>query len=352
MKKNHTDFLRKISSSILDYSWLLKFIISSAIIISVISFSLTLDEILEKSKIDPDFAWDMYLSYISQINSTLSKEESEQIEKVGRKLNAKRKLKDFEFALYENVPKLIEFLKSSNFNPNFKYYILEIFGEENLMKYMEENFNRDIETLVLFNVLSIDILDTEYVNKILNVIITDKLSRERFISVVLPRMKDNEKLAKVLLQKLYSEYSRTLKQNKETLLSLYREFRIRNYTHDKFEAIVNKTNVWYYKFFSTIINFFSNLFGLLGTLFKNLLFFIVFIFTIIVITLLVLPIIRYRIFYALGLKRYAAATYRKIVDKDPLNEEKRLVLAQLYEEAGMYEEAMNEYNFLKRIKIE
>ncbi|MGB9614030.1 MAG: tetratricopeptide repeat protein, partial [Fervidobacterium sp.] len=65
-----------------------------------------------------------------------------------------------------------------------------------------------------------------------------------------------------------------------------------------------------------------------------------------------IKIIRYRIFLLLGMKKAAVLTYKRIVEKDPLNEEKRLKLAQLYENAGMYEEAMNEYNFLKRIRLE
>ncbi|HOK34229.1 MAG TPA: tetratricopeptide repeat protein, partial [Fervidobacterium sp.] len=73
---------------------------------------------------------------------------------------------------------------------------------------------------------------------------------------------------------------------------------------------------------------------------------------ILIVLLLIIPSIRYRLYLLLGLKSKAAGVYKKIVDKDPFDEEKRLRLAQLYEEAGMYEEAMNEYNFLKRIKLE
>ncbi|MFN3691777.1 MAG: tetratricopeptide repeat protein, partial [Fervidobacterium sp.] len=64
------------------------------------------------------------------------------------------------------------------------------------------------------------------------------------------------------------------------------------------------------------------------------------------------PFIRHKFFVVFGMKKRAALAYKKIVEKDPLNEEKRLKLAQLYEEAGMYDEALNEYNFIKTLKID
>jgi len=346
MKKNLLVFRRKNDPEIL-----LPIFILCLIALSTLTFPITLDNILEKAKIDPDFAWDMYLSYISQLSPTISKAESEKIEKIGRILNAKRKLKEYDFALTESIPKLIAFLKSSKLSQETKFYILEIFGEDNLIAYLDENLSKDINTLLLLDIISIDTINGRYYSRVLDLISKDENKRNEFFEVVLKRIDNSSELTKRLLDELYSKYSESPKEYKEyreEIITLYNEFRAHNYKHTKFENIIAKQNSWYRK----VLSFLSDIFNSLSPLFLELNFLIMLLLIIAVTILFSMPIVRYKILYALGLKKQAASTYRRIVDKDPLNEEKRLILAQLYEEAGMYEEAMNEYNFLKRIKIE
>ena len=343
MKKNLLAFHRK------NDPWtLLPIFILCLTALSTLTFPITLDDILEKAKIDPDFAWDMYLSYISQLSPTISKAESEKIEKIGRVLNAKRKLKEYDFALTESIPKLIAFLKSSKLSQKTKFYILEIFGEDNLIAYLDEKLSKDINTLLLLDIISIDTINGRYYSRVLNLISKDENKRNEFFEVVLKRVDNSSELTKRLLDELYSKYLESPKEYREEIIALYKEFRVHNYKHTKFENIIAKQNSWYRK----VLSFLSDIFNSLSPLFLELNFLIMLLLIIAVTILFSMPIVRYKILYALGLKKQAASTYRRIVDKDPLNEEKRLILAQLYEEAGMYEEAMNEYNFLKRIKIE
>ncbi|PHJ12346.1 hypothetical protein IM41_07765, partial [Fervidobacterium sp. SC_NGM5_G05] len=101
MKKSRLDFL--------------KILIGLAIIVLINSkvLSLNLNEILEKSKSDPEFAWNMYLIYISQVSNEQSQYiNSDEIDKVGKKIYAKRKLVQYKFALDEDVDGLIDFLKT------------------------------------------------------------------------------------------------------------------------------------------------------------------------------------------------------------------------------------------------
>ncbi len=55
------------------------------------------------------------------------------------------------------------------------------------------------------------------------------------------------------------------------------------------------------------------------------------------------------LYYHIGLKKKALLCYKKIVEKDPTNPEIRLKLALLYEKLGMQEEAMKEYEIIKKL---
>ncbi|AMW32117.2 hypothetical protein SAMN04488510_12924 [Fervidobacterium changbaicum] len=325
---------------------LLTFIIALILLTPATSFCLSLGEILEKSKEDPDFAWDMYLSYISQLSPYVSNEESRRIEQLGRILNAKRKLKDFDFALKEDVDGLIKFLKTSTLKPNLKYYILEIFGEEKLIDYLNSNLSRNIDALLILNVLTIDVKD--YAKDVLEIISKDTKTKEKLFSEVLKNLEKRNAFVQYVLEELYQRYADADKEMKARILELYKDFKAHGFVDERFERILAKKNKLWFVIWSSVKEFFSHLLNV-G---KNLLFSTVFLVVLVVIVLFSIRYTRYEIFYLLGLKKLAAQTYRKIVDKDPLNEEKRLRLAQLYEEAGMFEEAMNEYNFLKRIKLE
>ncbi|MGC8955964.1 MAG: hypothetical protein ACP5JS_07755, partial [Fervidobacterium sp.] len=126
MKKNLLVFLKTIVALIL--------LVSS--LFSPLLFSISVNDILEKSKSDPEFAWDMYLTYISQLSEatdTFAK-ESKLIDELGKKLYAKRKLSNLDFAIKEDIPGLINFLKKNAIS-EIKYYILDIFTEDVLREY-------------------------------------------------------------------------------------------------------------------------------------------------------------------------------------------------------------------------
>jgi tetratricopeptide (TPR) repeat protein len=313
------------------------------------AFGLTLDEILEKSKTDPDFAWDMYLSFISQLSSNVSTVESKKIEQVGRIINAKRKLKELDFAIKEDIEGLIRFLKTNSIDSTLKYLILEIFGEENLEKYLNNNLSHNLDVLLLTNILTVDVKD--YAESVLDVITRDDKAKKQFLDIVLKRLDKKDVFINSIFEYMYQRYSNTDKDDKEIrsrILELYKDFKAAGYTDTRFESILNKTNKTWYKFWHSFLEFSSRLSQFADN-------FVFVTFGLVVVSILVLfslKFVRYKIFYILGFKKLAALTYRRIVDKDPLNEDKRLTLAQLYEEAGMFEEAMNEYNFLKRIKLE
>lgn len=312
----------------------------------VIVFGLTLDEILEKSKSDPDFAWDMYLSYISQLSPNVSASESKKIEQVGRIINAKRKLKELDFAVKEDIEGLIKFLKTNSIKTTLKYYILEIFREETLAEYLNNNLSHNLDVLLLTNILTIDVKD--YVESVLNVISQDDKAKKHFLDTVLKRLEKKDVFVNAIFEELYQRYSNAEKETRNRILELYKDFKTYRYSDARFEKILNKTSKTWYKFWHSFMEFSSRLSQFADN-------FVFVIFGLVVVSILVLfslKFVRYKIFYILGFKKLAALTYRKIVDEDPLNEDKRLTLAQLYEEAGMFEEAMNEYNFLKRIKLE
>uniref|UniRef100_A0A7V4KCI4 Tetratricopeptide repeat protein n=1 Tax=Fervidobacterium pennivorans TaxID=93466 RepID=A0A7V4KCI4_FERPE len=311
-----------------------------------IVFGLTLEEILEKSKTDPDFAWDMYLSYISQLSPNVSTSESKKIEQVGRILNAKRKLKMLDFAIKEDVEGLIRFLKTSSIQSTMKYHILEIFGEENLVEYLDKNLSHNLEVLLLTNIFTVDV--KHYAESVLDVISRDAKAKEKFLDIILKRLEKKDMFVNAMFEKMYQRYSSAEKEIRTSILELYKDFKTYGYTDTRFENILNKTSKTWYKFWHS----FMEISSYLSRFADNFVFLTVALAIVTMLVLFSISFVRYKIFYILGLKKFAALTYRKIVDKDPLNEDKRLTLAQLYEEAGMFEEAMNEYNFLKRIKLE
>ncbi|MBP8657766.1 MAG: hypothetical protein KBH80_05140, partial [Fervidobacterium sp.] len=120
MKKNLTDSVRIV-------------VILLMVICSVVAFSITVQEIRDKSKEDPDFAWDMYLAYLS------SSDNPDQLQDLGRLIYAKRKLKDYDFVLKEDVNGLLDFLAVHEFTTTGKYYLFDVFDKEFLIKYLSDN---------------------------------------------------------------------------------------------------------------------------------------------------------------------------------------------------------------------
>lgn len=312
--------------------------------------SLNLNEILEKSKSDPEFAWNMYLIYISQLSNEQSQYiNSDEIDKVGKKIYAKRKLVQYKFALDEDVDGLIDFLKTNAITEKTKYLLLDIFDEESLSNNLLKNLKNNIDSLFLLKIIRIP--DKNQLSKSLMALLEQKTLLKKFFETVLPSLPQQikDELLNMIIEEItnYVKNKDITNEKKTSLAAMYQDM-LKYYPSYKNPFIERKlklnknilVSIWQF-----LIKFSFNTLSNIGVLI-----------TITLLTALLISFalrnIRYRIFLLLGLKRLAALSYKRIVEKDPLNEEKRLKLAQLYEAAGMFDEALNEYNFLKRIKFE
>lgn len=324
----------------------------------VVGNTITVEDILNKSKSDPEFAWDMYLLYISselsqkslewQDSDSQVKNSEFDIERLGKFLHAKRKLKKYEFAVKEDVIGLINFLNTNNPTEIMKFHIIEIFTEERLWNYLIDSMQRVPESILLLNI--IDIYDSKLiVNNIL------KNSDEKYFNLLLSQIFPKLQNKDILLQELVKEIERFYlsapeEDKKEKYESFYNVIKKHypEYRLATLEKYKNNGN------FRNILEFFGTLKIKILKLSRQSILSIIVLLGLIIIfsTFFASPFVQYTFFRLLGLRKKAVLSYKKVVEKDPLNEEKRFKLAQLYEEAGMYEEAMSEYNFIKRLKID
>ncbi|MCX7654673.1 MAG: hypothetical protein N2Z58_08375 [Fervidobacterium sp.] len=339
MKKNRTAFLK------------IKILII-VILSNFLAFSLTVEDIIAKSKVDPEFAWDMYLLYISNQQTS----DTETIDKLGKFLHAKRKLKDYEFAVKEDIEGLVNFLKSASLTKVMRYYLIDIFNKDTLLDYAINNVQNNPDVLYLFDVI-IDVINEYDYEKIseelINVLLKDggKKGYVQILSKVQSKDKLLRSIVKVLFEKLSKEKT---EEKKQRYLEIYNS--IVEYYPEYKEPNLKSS---YKSSTPALKNLQENIQKLLEIISKKmfsslkyLLLLVVAVCILLFSILLSFPIVRYYVWLTFGIWRKAALNYRKVVEKDPLNENKRLKLAQLYEKAGMYDEALNEYNFLKRIKLE
>ncbi len=350
MKQNLSDCQKSI-----DFQVFFKSFFVAVILLSSFVFSLTLDEIVEKSKSDPEFAWDMYLVYVSRLGSSISKDEEEKIERIGRLLNAKRKLKDYEFAVKEDLSQLVQFSENFEIPKSSQYYIIEIFGTERIVNFINENISKDLSVIILLNFLpEAEHFFEKFIHQIIQILLEDKKAREYFVKNIIKKL-DIVDAGSKLLKHLYKQYSESDENQRVKLLELYMYFSNDGYKLQEMEELFLKEEKNKISWHKRISIWLAEHLKKLGSIKLSS-----YVQKLIITVLIILPITivfafrypRYVLFRTFGLKKHAASIYKKIVEKDPFNPEKRLKLAQLFEEAGMYEEAFNEYNFLKRIKIE
>ncbi|MEN6590424.1 MAG: tetratricopeptide repeat protein [Fervidobacterium sp.] len=365
-------------------------VILLVVISSTVVLPITVQEIRDKSKEDPDFAWDMYLAYLS------SSDNPDQLQDLGRLIYAKRKLKDYDFVLKEDVNGLLDFLAVHEFTTTGKYYLFDVFDKEFLIKYLSDNLENKSTTVYLFKLFpermndyleqlfpkilhddkvrtfifsnvvgkyqSADEFKTEFFDKLFQTYenATSATQRKEYIDVyVAIKSIDEQKYADARFEKELTSLARStdatlLSSNKDDSMSVTGSAtKSISDTSTTADATVtqsagtqnaNGAKISPSSSSSTFLKF--------NAIKIRPVYLILIALAILIVLLLIIPSIRYRLYLLLGLKSKAAGVYKKIVDKDPFDEEKRLRLAQLYEEAGMYEEAMNEYNFLKRIKLE
>ncbi len=346
-------------------------IISSAVVLPI-----TVQEIRDKSKEDPDFAWDMYLAYLS------SSKAPDQLQDLGRLIYAKRKLKDYDFVLREDVNGLLDFLAVHEFTTTGKYYLFDVFDKEFLVKYLSDNLETNTAAVYLFKLFPERMSD--YLEQLFPKLLQDNEIRTFIFSNVVGKYPEADGFATEFFDKLFQTYEKvtSVVQRKE-YLDVYVAIKFidgQKYSDVRFEKELTSLAGSATKGISDIgtsvdatvtqsagaqnvngakasespssTSSSSSPFSKFNAIKIRPVYLILIALAILIILLLIIPSIRYRLYLLFGLKSKAAGVYKKVVDKDPFDEEKRLRLAQLYEEAGMYEEAMNEYNFLKRIKLE
>ncbi|HOA17650.1 MAG TPA: tetratricopeptide repeat protein [Fervidobacterium sp.] len=376
-------------------------VILLVVISSTVVLPITVQEIRDKSKEDPDFAWDMYLAYLS------SSKNPDQLQDLGRLIYAKRKLKDYDFVLKEDVNGLLDFLAVHEFTTTGKYYLFDVFDKEFLIKYLSDNLENNSATVYLFKLFPERMND--YLEQLFPKILHNDKIRAFIFSNVVGKYQSADEFKTEFFDKLFQTYEKvtSVVQRKE-YLDVYVAIKLidgQKYADVRFEkeltSLAKNVNVANPSADATLLS--SNKVdnkddgaSVTGSATKSIsdtsttadatvtqsagtqnangakispssssstflkfnaikirpVYLILIALAILIVLLLIIPSIRYRLYLLLGLKSKAAGVYKKIVDKDPFDEEKRLRLAQLYEEAGMYEEAMNEYNFLKRIKLE
>ncbi len=321
-----TEYTKKISK-----------ILVTLVLVSIFAcslFSQSLEKIIETSKEDPEFAWDMYLSFLQ--SATITTENESEIENIGKMIHSKRVLKEYEFAVKEDINGLIDFLKNNQPSLKMKTHIFNIFTD---LDSILENFDpKNPEILYLLSLYG-NYSYRELFEKIYNYSLENPQDLEKFYNIFSTMKKENFFSASMinLLEERTSE--KLSKEEKAKLSTVYKFFAEKGFKDKRLEKTLGIKSINLIKL---------NLEFLSG--FKD--YWFIYLLAIGIIILFAIKITRFYIFYALGLKRLAVSTYKKIVEKDPLDERKRLKLAQLYESVGMYEEAMNEYNFLSRIKLE
>ncbi|HOK87268.1 MAG TPA: tetratricopeptide repeat protein [Fervidobacterium sp.] len=335
-------------------------VILMVIISSFVGLPITVQEIRERSKEDPEFAWDMYLVYLSSIDNP------DQFQDLGRFLYAKRKLKSYDFVVKEDVNGLIEFLKNSEFTTSGKYYLLDVFDKEFLLKYLSDNLEDNDDVLYLFKLFPERVND--YLDRIFPKLVENEQIRNYIFFKLITRRPEPEieEFVDAFYNRLFEECKEIKDENKRQMyIDAYNAVKVLNaekYVDDRFEKLMvfsppddnektvagnidesTETTTPDIQASRPIISFIKEV---------GLPFILLTIVIVLVFVLMIIPFTRYHLYLLFGLKGRAARVYKKIVEKDPFDEEKRLKLAQLYEEAGMYEEALSEYSFLKRIKLE
>ncbi|HPC25799.1 MAG TPA: hypothetical protein PLQ59_09815, partial [Fervidobacterium sp.] len=357
MKKNLTDSVRIV-------------VILLMVICSVVAFSITVQEIRDKSKEDPDFAWDMYLAYLS------SSDNPDQLQDLGRLIYAKRKLKDYDFVLKEDVNGLLDFLAVHEFTTTGKYYLFDVFDKEFLIKYLSDNLENKSTTVYLFKLFpermndyleqlfpkilhndkirafifsnvvgkyqSADEFKTEFFDKLFQTYenATSTTQRKEYIDVyVAIKSIDEQKYADVRFEKELTSLAKNVNvanpSTDATLLSSNKDDSM-SVTGSATKSIsdigatidatvtqsartqvstqnVNGTKVS--KSPSSSSSSSSSFFKFNAIKIRPV-YLILVALAILIIILLIIPSIRYRLYLLLGLKSKAAGVYKKVVDKD------------------------------------
>ncbi len=298
-----------------------------------ILFSQSLEKIIEVSKEDPEFAWDMYLSFLQSAALTTANES--EIENIGKMLHSKRILKDYDFVMKEDIKGLIQFLKTTQPSLKMKTHIFNIFT--NLESELENFDPRTPDTLYLLSLYDNYPFKVVF-EKIYNYCLENPQEIDKFYQIFSSLKKENFFSVSMIgfLEEKVDE--KLTKEEKLKYSKIYQFFAEKGFKDKQLERAFSTKPIFFPKI-TLNFNGFGNYW------------FIILLATILIL-ILTIRITRFYILYTLGLKKLAVLTYKKIVEKDPLDEQKRLKLAQLYESVGMYEEAMNEYNFLSRIKLE
>ncbi|QTA37869.1 tetratricopeptide repeat protein [Thermosipho ferrireducens] len=359
------------------------------ITLSIIILGINKNQILDVSKSNPERAWGMFLDYVLENPTDTS------LENIGHIIKAKLTLKNisgFDFAIQENFDEFINYVQNTTPPASILNSLLTIFPQtnESVRKAIEtpefDTFNRYLRLLKIVNpeinskiagknlvnffvkyptFLSYDNISLLKLSKYSKDIGTNMLIYiatnindfdEKNIPIIARIIEIAKELGGNLSSSIlkaietYASITRRLSENltQDELFQIKKEITELPVKHSLLTQTVEKklNNI---NENSEIKNIPENLnikkntkkdFNIIPWLSTSLLF-----------ILISFRIIRFYIFYIFGLKKLAALTYKKIVNNSPMDEEKHLRLAQLYEEAGMYDEALEEYNLIKRLKL-
>lgn len=313
-----------------------------------VGLGITAQEVRERSRTDPEAAWDLYLFLLQR------SPEPEELESLGRFVFAKRKLKEFKFVLEEDIPQLVSHLASHDTDVRTRSYLMEVFDVDRLNQYIASNLKRDRNVLYLLTLMPT--VEETTLGLVVEKLIEDQSARRmvfgKLRKSILPITKIKDRFIGRLTDLVAAS---TGQSDRKRYLSIYVDVRQLvgpEFSHPELDKMAGlggrhqRGTGLLTRFLSAVTGFVKKggswFFPLVATVSL----------TATSLTLFAFPNLRYHVYKTLGLKRRAAIVYRRIVERDPLNEEKRLKLAQLYEEAGMVEEAMNEYSFLQRIRLE
>ncbi|ABR29952.1 hypothetical protein SU69_00405 [Thermosipho melanesiensis] len=361
-----------------------KLIILIITIVSLFVFSISKNEIINISKENPELAWEKFLEYVLENPTDTS------IESLGKKIKLKIELKnknELSFFIREDInglrnyvketnpstyvlnlidiffPQIYKMLKNTIEHPAYETFLEDIIFLKIITPRIDvkkaaislTNFFLKYPTMLTFNVITLfkeKPFSKELGFNILNYIVQNinEFSEKQY--PILKRIVDFSK-------KIGGTYTSKYIQDLEKYVQILNNLENSNVENiNLLKSEINNLTIKKNRLISLAEKYSPKATTPLLTPQKdkenqvkhsnNILIILLFILLILIFSF---RIIRFYIFYSFGLKTLAAKTYKKIVEKDPMNEEKHLKLAQLYEEAGMYYEALEEYNLIKRLKI-
>jgi tetratricopeptide (TPR) repeat protein len=366
-----------------------KAVVLILLVISIIGFSVTKDEIINLSKENPKEAWKLYLEYV------LDNPTDTSLETMGKELKVKISLMNdprLSFLIKQDIKELKNFLKNTTPSATEVEIIFQLFPQINEISkntLEKPEYDTFLDNIILLKIANPEIDEkisaqnltnfflkypTMLTYEVINILSQKDFSKDlgyNILKYIVDNIENFEEVQYPILNRIV-EFAEKIggKFTSKYLNDLKKYVELNNILNETSENIdINKAKLTIENLSIKKYNLSSKLENILNNTQKNNIkdsskktstsqnssnntnYIMILLLVMLAIIVVSFKLVRFYLFYILGLKKMAAKVYKKIVDKDPLNEEKHLKLAQLYEEAGMYDKALEEYNILKRIKI-